>query len=316
MYELYYKANEDELHILYKTNDYPHLWLLAFNNQGSIKCSQFIDNLINIASTINDDLFTSEIANFIATLTEFGSETLQINGNVQGQQANVELLKSNVIEYRYDQIFGDFVNMTSFVPHSNSQEYFKKYKTQYKREYSVFNSLTNILIIINVAVFAFNYIFGYSELQFIIAQSEQNIAMIILSIFTAGFTHASLMHVGFNMLFLHSIGPVLEHLLGKKKFIILYMLSMLTSGVFVYLFSQPLSATVGASGALYGLFAFFILYVLRYSTSKETIRNVVTTFAINVLITFTISGISMSGHIGGMVFGAIYFFILEQFFKK
>lgn len=316
MFELFYNESEEQKHVLYSINEYPHLWCICFKGKAVIPGEEFIENLLDIAAEIDDQLFSDEIATVIYNITEFKSTQLMIKGNVASETPSIDRLKELVSSFDYDKIIGEYVNATSFIPVENSKDYFQKYKTQYKKEYSIFNNATNILIIVNTVIFIFNFLFGYIDIQLLVAQSSQNPLMVLVSIFAAGFTHASIMHVGFNMLFLHSIGEVLEHILGKGKFLLLYMLSMLCSGLFVYFFSAPLSQTVGASGALFGLFGFFIIYILRYSASREVKRNVLTTFAINIIITFTISGISIMGHLGGLIFGVVFFFINDSIRKR
>ena len=72
---------------------------------------------------------------------------------------------------------------------------------------------------------------------------------------TAGFTHVSILHIGFNMFALWVIGPQLELALGRARFLALYFLSLLAGSAVVLWAAPEFQATLGASGAIYGLFA-------------------------------------------------------------
>ncbi|GAA3163277.1 rhomboid family intramembrane serine protease [Planomonospora alba] len=110
----------------------------------------------------------------------------------------------------------------------------------------------------------------------------------------------ALAHILFNMWALYAIGPELERRLGSVRFLALYLLSALGGSVAVYLLSPAL--TVGASGAIYGLFA--ALFVVSRRLGYDA-RGVLWLIGINVVITFVGAGISWQGHLGGLVTGAL-----------
>ncbi|MFC4062963.1 rhomboid family intramembrane serine protease [Planomonospora corallina] len=110
----------------------------------------------------------------------------------------------------------------------------------------------------------------------------------------------ALTHILFNMWALYVIGPELERRLGSIRFLALYLLSALGGSVAVYLLSA--SYTVGASGAIYGMFA--ALFVVSRKLGYDA-RGVLWLIAINVVITFAGFGISWQGHLGGLVTGAV-----------
>lgn len=119
---------------------------------------------------------------------------------------------------------------------------------------------------------------------------------------TSGFLHGSLIHIAANMLSLYFIGGPLERLLGRARFVALYLVSMLGSAVSVMLFSAPVSLTIGASGAIYGLLG---ALVVAYKRMRADLRSLIVVIALNVWITFQFPGISWQGHFGGLVVGAI-----------
>ena len=118
---------------------------------------------------------------------------------------------------------------------------------------------------------------------------------------TAMFIHYGVVHLLLNMWALWMLGRNLEAALGPVRFLALYMLSGLGGSIAAYLFS-PGSISAGASGAIFGLFAalFVVLKRLRRDTS-----SVVPVLVINLVLTFTIPNISIAGHLGGLLVGAL-----------
>ncbi|MEV5705842.1 rhomboid family intramembrane serine protease [Actinoallomurus sp. NPDC052274] len=108
-------------------------------------------------------------------------------------------------------------------------------------------------------------------------------------------------HILFNMWALWVLGPQLEHVLGRVRFTVLYVLSAIGGNVLLYLVA-PLQPAVGASGAIFGLFAAFFVVGRRLGVDT---RGIVFLIVINLLFTFTFSGISWEGHVGGLVTGAV-----------
>lgn len=118
---------------------------------------------------------------------------------------------------------------------------------------------------------------------------------------TAGFLHGSLMHIAANMLSLYFLGGPLERILGRGRFLTLYLVSLLGASVSVMLFSEPVSLTIGASGAIYGLLG---ALVVAFKRMRADLRSLIVVVALNVWITFQFPGISWQGHFGGLVVGA------------
>lgn len=119
---------------------------------------------------------------------------------------------------------------------------------------------------------------------------------------TSAFLHNGITHILFNMFALFVVGPPLEIWLGRLRFSALYLLSALGGSVLVYLFSPLNAATVGASGAVFGLFA--AAFVVGKKVNVD-IRWVVIMIVINLVITFTVPSISWQGHLGGLVTGGV-----------
>ena len=119
---------------------------------------------------------------------------------------------------------------------------------------------------------------------------------------TSTFLHYGLLHIVLNMLALAMIGPYLERLLGGWRFVAIYLLSALGGSVAVYVFGSRYTAVVGASGAIFGLFAACLLLVSELGLDPRTL---IATIVLNFVLTFSVPDISKLGHIGGFVMGAV-----------
>jgi membrane associated rhomboid family serine protease len=125
---------------------------------------------------------------------------------------------------------------------------------------------------------------------------------------TAGFLHVSLVHVGFNMFLLYQLGALLEPAVKHWAFAALYFMS-LVGGSFLVLIIDPNQPTVGASGAVFGLMG--ATFVAMRSRGIDPFSNGIGyLIVINLVLTFAIPNISIGGHIGGLITGAIGGWIL------
>ena len=129
---------------------------------------------------------------------------------------------------------------------------------------------------------------------------------------SSGFLHSNqmpfgLLHIGFNMYILYFLGQMLEPSLGRVRFLLLYFTSLL-AGSLGALALTPLSPTVGASGAVFGLMA-AALVISRARGIDPWQSGILPLLLLNLLLTFR-PGISIGGHLGGMAGGAIAAYLL------
>ncbi|WP_261986535.1 rhomboid family intramembrane serine protease [Actinomadura sp. HBU206391] len=122
---------------------------------------------------------------------------------------------------------------------------------------------------------------------------------------TSAFLHYGIVHLLFNMWALYMVGQPLEMWLGRLRFAVLYVLSALGGSVCALLFASLNTNTAGASGAVFGLFAAIFVVARRM---RFDARGIAVVIGLNLLITFTIPGISWQGHLGGLVTGAVLAF--------
>jgi membrane associated rhomboid family serine protease len=120
---------------------------------------------------------------------------------------------------------------------------------------------------------------------------------------TSGFLHEGLLHLGFNMFSLWVLGGLLEPAVGRLRFGLIYFVSLL-AGSFGALLLEPTAPTVGASGAIFGLLGAAIV-VMRHSGINPMQSGLGFWLLLNLLFTFTAGNISIGGHLGGLVGGAV-----------
>ncbi|MBK7822080.1 MAG: rhomboid family intramembrane serine protease [Tessaracoccus sp.] len=119
-------------------------------------------------------------------------------------------------------------------------------------------------------------------------------------IITNGFTHLSPMHLGFNMLVLYMLGPSLESIFGRARFLAVYLVALLGASAAVVLFSEPFTQTLGASGAIYGMIGAVLLVALKH---RGNVRSILIWLGLNIALTFFWPNVSWQGHLGGFVGG-------------
>lgn len=122
-------------------------------------------------------------------------------------------------------------------------------------------------------------------------------------IVTSGFLHAGVFHLFLNMFVLYVLGTLLEPAIGSVRFVAIYFVSLL-AGSFGALVLDPDALTVGASGAVYGLMA--ATFVIARRRGIESVASSIGIWlALNLVFTFSVPGISIGGHLGGLVGGLL-----------
>ncbi|MGW2380868.1 rhomboid family intramembrane serine protease [Streptomyces sp. NPDC001658] len=120
---------------------------------------------------------------------------------------------------------------------------------------------------------------------------------------TSMFTHQEYWHIGFNMLSLWWLGGPLEAALGRARYLAVYFVSGLAGSALAYLLASPSTSTLGASGAIFGLFGATAVLVRRL---QYDMRPIIALLVINLIFTFNPGfNISWQAHIGGLVAGVV-----------
>ncbi len=168
--------------------------------------------------------------------------------------------------------------------------------------------VTIVLILINVAVYVFMEVHG--------GASENNpyyMAGVLYGpavragewyrIVTGAFMHEGIPHIALNMFALYQLGSFVETMLGGWRMLVVYAISLVGGGLAVVYFS-PNDPTVGASGAIFGLFgALFAIGVRMGKPGRALISQTLPILVLNLVFTFAVPFISKAGHIGGLLSG-------------
>ena len=118
---------------------------------------------------------------------------------------------------------------------------------------------------------------------------------------TSGFIHAGLLHVAFNMVALYMFGSPLEQVVGRTRYLLIYLVALLAGSVGA-LIASPGALTVGASGAIFGLFG-ALLAAQRAAGIPLRAGGLLPVLVINLVFTLATPGVSIGGHVGGLLGG-------------
>jgi membrane associated rhomboid family serine protease len=130
-------------------------------------------------------------------------------------------------------------------------------------------------------------------------------------IVTGAFLHGSVLHIGVNMYSLYILGPFIERIAGPRRMAEVYGVSLVASSLAVVYFAGPYDVTVGASGAIFGLFgALFAIGFKLGRPGMQLVRANLGILVLNLIFTFTVPGIAASAHVGGLAAGFVVAYLL------
>jgi rhomboid protease GluP len=119
---------------------------------------------------------------------------------------------------------------------------------------------------------------------------------------TVALTHGGLLHLGFNMYALLVLGNPIEEAYGKNKFLIVFFASLIAGSLTSAYFASIYSASVGASGAVFGLFGAMVVVGKRIGAD---IRSIVVIIGLNFIFGFALGGVDWRAHLGGLIGGYV-----------
>lgn len=210
------------------------------------------------------------------------------------------------------EIITDVIEKMKLSPKDNRKNYFK-YKVS-----------TLIIIALNIIMFLITNYMIYSNYSGSISEAERNrinnIVLIFLGakytpliqegevwrLITCAFLHGSFIHIACNMYMLYIIGPEIEKIYGKVGYIIIYLVSCVSSST-LSMIINPQSISVGASGGIFGLMGALLAFALieRKNINKEYTKGLLKTIGINLIIGLVVINIDNAAHIGGFLGGVI-----------
>lgn len=212
-------------------------------------------------------------------------------------------LKNGLID-KNDQL--DFiVNVTKDINEKTAKEN-KIYEETFKKKPIV---VTYVLIAISVLAYLLTVFFSFSNSFDILTKFAINPYYIIIKnewyrLITGTFLHSNIIHLGFNMYALYNIGSEIEQFLGRKKYLLIYLISSIFGSLFSVLITK--SWSVGASGAIFGLLGSIVYFGYHYRLFLGNVlkSQIIPIILINFAIGFIIPGIDIAAHFGGFIAGA------------
>lgn len=255
----------------------------------SFKCNT-LNIMLNVGDNVNN--LSSSYKNM---------ELLKVNsindlGNDEGLASLFPELKNDIIDSSDPMDF--FINITDDI-NEETERKSRLYDKVFSQKPIV---VTYALIVINIIVFILQYM-GIINTN-LYATSAYSIKMghywVVL---TSAFLHADIIHILCNMYSLYFIGVQLETVLGKKKFIVVYLISAIMGSLASALLSG--GAAIGASGAIFGLIGAMLYfgYYYRLYLGNVVRSQIIPVILINLFIGFMLPGVDNFGHIGGLVGG-------------
>ena len=185
-------------------------------------------------------------------------------------------------------------------------------------------AVTRFLIVVNVIVFIWEIAsFGLGVFTGNVAnpqaffESGTLIPAYVLQnheywrIVTGAFMHANIVHIAVNMYSLYVLGRFVEAVLGSPRMLFVYAVSLVVSGFTIVYFSAPDVPTLGASGAIFGLFG--ALFAIGFKFGKrgmDLVKANIAILVVNLVFTFFYPGISWQAHVGGLIAGFIVTFAI------
>lgn len=197
-----------------------------------------------------------------------------------------------------------FAKITSDINEHNKKDA-KKINAIFKNKFPM---ITYWLIAVNVILYVIPILFGqyndlinnYSVWGPAIREGQY------YRLLTGIFLHGGILHLLFNCYALYVIGAQVENFLGRIKFIIIYLVSGITGALFSVIFGGNF-ASIGASGAIFGLLGALVYFGYHYRVYLGTVikSQIIPLIVLNLLLGFCVSGIDNFAHIGGLIGGTL-----------
>jgi membrane associated rhomboid family serine protease len=197
----------------------------------------------------------------------------------------------------------------------DSKDRVKVSKANFQKSMISAAPITFALIALNVVIYIAEQIFpGLAMYLFYANVGSDTEYGNILRVFTSGFAHSQtqITHILFNMYSLFVLGTLLEPMLGRLRFLALYLLSIFGGGLGFLLLSTQFGSVVGASGAIFGLIGAYLVFLVVLKLQAGQMYLII---GLNLLLGF-LPGIAWEAHIGGLIVGAAIGYVLVSTREK
>lgn len=295
-----------------------------------------------ISDQENEEIDYSEVVEYIKTLGKSFSLNIIILCNEEYTYTNYSYLVNKLIINRenYNVISCDNSCIPLIEIFQTVMRESKMGSFYTKEKFLQYKTLTLIIISINIIIFIITQAVTYSitnnfrESSQVISDEMINVIKnsvlinfgakynILIEqgevwrLVTSAFLHSNLIHIACNMYSLYIIGPEIQQTYGVKKYLIIYIISCITSTALSY-FMNPNSISVGASGGIFGLMGALLAFAIieRNKIQKKYISSLVQIIIINLFIGLNIRNIDNFGHIGGLIGGGLAGYITYKVSK-
>ena len=267
------------------------------------KTLSFKVNALNICLDISKKVDKGDIKN-IETIGIESLEDVRKNPDINKAFPNIkeELLETND---GLDLI----INVTNDINEKTEEEN-KKFSDVFAPKKIIFTNIISLICLVMyfvIAIYSGNFI--NFDANILAKFGANNIILVksgeIWRLFTCAFLHVGLIHLFVNMYSLRVIGPSVEALIGKWKFVFIYLVSSISASLMSLVFTESNIVSAGASGAIFGLMGALLYFGYHYRLYlNDAIKTqIIPVILFNLLIGFMVSGIDNGAHIGGLVGG-------------
>jgi len=191
--------------------------------------------------------------------------------------------------------------------------------------------LTRLLVVANVIVFIWEYLTGAFGPQYGYTQGGRTVVTYdpmvahgaiygpaifgkheFWRVISGAFLHGGILHIAVNMFALWQVGSAVEAIMGTPRMAVVYFGSAIAAGLAAAYFNYG-EPVVGASGAIFGLFGALVAIGLRHGTrGRALIAQTLPIIILNLVIGFSVPHIANSAHIGGLIAGFVFGFLVYQ----
>ena len=179
-------------------------------------------------------------------------------------------------------------------------------RTENFKEYTTLYPVVSTLLALNIIIYLTRFIPMLGDEVFRLGV-HANFALAdgeYWRLFTSMFLHADFLHLLMNMFWLFLFGPELELLMGKLRFITIFLGAGLVGNLASFFLYEPNFLSVGASGAIFGIMGAYA--ALIYYTRKmmpELRQLILPLILVSVVMTFIQPNINIAAHLGGLAGG-------------
>lgn len=267
------------------------------------KTMSFKINALNICLDLSKKVDESNIKNI---------ETIRVEDikdiyNSEDIVRNFPSIKNELLET--DDGLELIINVTNDINEKTEKEN-EKFNDVFSPKRIIF---TNIISLICILMYVIVGIYGNNFFNFdanVLAKFGANNILLIKNgeiwrLLTCAFLHVGLIHLVVNMYSLRVIGPSVEGLIGKGKFVFIYLISAISASLMSLVFVDSNIVSVGASGAIFGLMGALLYFGYHYRLYlNDAIKTqIIPVILFNLIIGFMMPGIDNGAHIGGLIGG-------------